>query len=124
MHRRDVDHISAPLFEERTDTRPGAKKRTPQIDIDDAVPLLDGEFFKGFYEIHARVIDQGIDSAILVEGGPDHRVNLVALGYIASHKNRLPAFLAQGGRYGLTLLFTTCDTNDLSALFDENLRDT
>ena len=77
MNRRDVNDPSAiALLDHLSGRRLGAQERSGQVDGDDLVPMLDGEFDERMFELQSGIVDENVDATELLHRLIHHGLHL------------------------------------------------
>lgn len=82
--RRRVDHSAILLFPEMWPSSPGTLIRALDVDINNQIPVLVGHVLEANIPEDARVVDEDIDPAVVLDGCLDDLVTVgdtVVVGY-------------------------------------------
>ena len=117
-----VDDLSALLLEHVRYDEPRAQEHPAQMDLDHAVPCLHRHVRELRGIEHTGVVDQNVDRAELLDGGPDHTRDILDLADIGAHRDRGAAILLDGRHDGVgrVLVFQVVH-DDLGALGRKSL---
>ena len=75
-----------------------AEKGAVEVGVDDRAPLFEGQLLRALANVGTGVVDENVDAAATLPYRFSHGLDVVTIGYIANHGERLAAgFFDLGG---------------------------
>jgi hypothetical protein len=119
-----ADVNDAGAFAEVLDGCLRGKQKTEHVNVKCLVELVFGDGLDGGELVHAGVVNQDVEPAVVFDGGVDDTVRLSSFGDVASHGNGFATRLGDSGDNVICSCFALCVVYDHRCAFrGECLRD-